>query len=106
MKLVERHLVLRAEKSSQAAEKKLEQNRNWRQRLREKNQPKQKPAPKEEAIDVGQMDMLDPAPRTFRINLAPKVYMRLRKAAREMNTPISELASMILAAGLHGREQE
>lgn len=72
----------------------------------EKERSAQKATVKEEAIDVGQMDMLDPAPRTFRINLSPKVYMRLRKAARKMNTPISELASMILNAGLDGREQE
>ena len=70
---------------------------------------KQKEAPrqvKEDAIDVGQMDMLDTVPRHYRINISPKVYMRLRKAAREMNITLSDLASMLLAAGLQGREQE
>lgn len=61
---------------------------------------------KEAVVDVGQMDMLDTVPRHYRINISPKVYMRLRKAAREMNITLSDLASMLLAAGLQGREQE
>jgi excisionase family DNA binding protein len=65
-----------------------------------------RPAKKEEAFDVGQMDMLDTVPRHYRINISPKVYMRLRQAAREMNITLSDLASMLLAAGLQGREQE